>query len=85
MELATQKDIENKVIEEIALILSMDIGDISKEESLQSLGMDSLSFVELLVSIEKNFELTLMDTNLSKEDFSTVSNLARRIYETING
>ncbi|MCP5003675.1 MAG: acyl carrier protein [Planctomycetes bacterium] len=84
MEFLTKKDIENKLIAEIALILSLNVSDISAEELLSSLGMDSLSFVELLVSVEKNFDLTLMNTSLSKEDFSTVSNLAKRIYETIN-
>ena len=84
MDSVSQKDIEKKLVEEIALILSKDASAISADESLHSMGMDSLSFVELLVSIETNFDLTLMDTNLSKRDFSTVSNLARCIYETIN-
>jgi len=47
------------------------------------MGLDSLSFVELLVVIEKIFNLKLMDTNLSKEDFGSIKILARRIQEKI--
>ncbi|MCD4781875.1 MAG: acyl carrier protein [Candidatus Omnitrophica bacterium] len=84
MDSATKKNIEDTLTAEIALILSKDANAIARDESLHSMGMDSLSFVELLVSIESNFNLTLVNTNLDREDFSTIANLARRIYEELH-
>ena len=77
-------DIKKELTEEVAMILCKDAQAISADEPLHNMGLDSLSFVELLVSIEKNFNLTLINTNLSKEDFSTINTLSRRLFEAIN-
>lgn len=79
----TVKEVEGKLISEVAMILSKETASISLDESLYSMGLDSLSFVELLVVIEKIFNLKLMDTNLAKEDFGSIRILARRIQEMI--
>lgn len=79
----TIKEVEEKLKSEVAMILSRDVVSISLDESLHSMGLDSLSFVEVLVVIEKIFNLRLMDTNLSKEDFGSIRILARRIQEKI--
>jgi acyl carrier protein len=73
------REIEEKLIEEVATILSVDPETIAVDSPFQSLGMDSMAFVELLVSIERVFDLQLMETDLSKEDFETVAALALRI------
>ena len=73
------REIEEKLIEEVATILSVDPETIAVDSPFQSLGMDSMAFVELLVSIERVFGLQLMETDLSKEDFETVGALALRI------
>ena len=49
------------------------------DSPFQSLGMNSLGFVELLVVIEKRFNLKLMETDLSRDDFQTIRSLALRI------
>ncbi|MCK4917912.1 MAG: acyl carrier protein [Candidatus Omnitrophica bacterium] len=77
-------DIKKKLTEEVAMILCQNIQAISADEPLHDMGLDSLSFVELLVSIEKNFNLTLINTNLAKEDFSTINTLTQRLFEAIN-
>ena len=73
------KEIEEKLIHQIATILSMDSKKIKPEAPLHSLGVDSLSFVELLVFIEKEFKIKLMESGLTGEDFKTVHSLAKRI------
>lgn len=73
------KQVQEKLIIQIASILSVDNKKIKPEVPLHSLGVDSLSFVELLVFIEKEFKIKLMDSGLEAEDFKTVSSLARRI------
>ena len=73
------KQVEEKLISQIAIILSVDRKKIKPEVPLQSLGVDSLSFVELLVFIEKEFKIKLMESGLQAEDFKTISSLASRI------
>jgi acyl carrier protein len=73
------KQIEEKLIHQIATILTTDSKKIKPEAPLQALGVDSLSFVELLVFIEKEFQIKLMESGLTGEDFKTIHSLARRI------
>jgi len=73
------KQVEEKLIHQIAAILSIDSQKIKPEVALHTLGVDSLSFVELLVFIEKEFKIKLMDSGLQAEDFKTIQTLSRRI------
>ena len=73
------KQIEEKLVDQIATILSVDSKKIKPEVPLHILGVDSLSFVELLVFIEKEFKIKLMESGLQAGDFKTVSSLAKRI------
>ena len=64
---------------EVADILSVDRATVAVDSPFQSLGMNSMGFVELLVVIEKRFNLKLMETDLSRDDFQTIRSLALRI------
>ena len=75
------KEIEEILVTEAASILAVDPAVVGADAPFQSLGMNSLGFVELLVVIEKTFNLKLMETNLSKDDFQTIRSLALRISE----
>jgi len=72
-------DIEACLVREVAVILGEEPAAIAADRPLAELGIDSLSFVELLVTIEKNFGLKLMESGLTKEDFRTLRSLAKRI------
>jgi acyl carrier protein len=72
--------IEDKLIGQIAANLCVDSRKIKPEAPLASLGVDSLSFVELLVFIEKEFKVKLMESGLTGEDFKSIRSLARRIH-----
>ena len=76
MEKLSVKEIEDILMREVALILSVDISSVKRDAPLQTLGMDSFGFVELLVSIEKNFNIKLIETGLNRKDFRTISSLA---------
>jgi len=73
------KEIEKILINEVSTISTLDIDAVAADVSLQDLGIDSLGFVELLVAIEKQFNLKLMESGLTQEDFQTISSLAKRI------
>ncbi len=79
MENYSVTDIENLLKNEIAIILSLNINDINSVTQLHELGLDSLSFVELFVFIEKTFDLKLMDANINQNDLVSVQALAKCI------
>lgn len=75
----TSQEIEASLIAEIAAILSRDASAIGADTPLHTLGVDSMSFVEILVFIEKKFGLALIESGLTREDFETVRALASSI------
>ena len=72
-------DIEKILVNEVSAILASDIDAIASDVPLQTLGIDSLGFVELLVAIEKRFNLKLIESGLTQEDFKTINSLAKCI------
>ena len=56
---------------------------ISPEAPLASLGFDSLSLVELLISIERHFGVKLMEAGLSPDNLKSLHTLALRIHQVI--
>jgi len=70
------EEIEALLTTEVAGILSLDPTAVAPDAPLDSLGMTSMAFVELLVVIEKAFDLRLMETDLTREDFRTIGLLA---------
>jgi acyl carrier protein len=79
----TVKDIENKLVIGIASIISKDETSIKADVPFHEIGIDSLGFVEILVYIEKTFNLRLIETDLSKKDFETIHSLASFIEKTL--
>jgi acyl carrier protein len=77
------KEIEDLLIREVATILSIDPASVAADAPLHTLGMSSMAFVELLVAIEQTFGLTLMETDLTKDDFQAIGSLARRVQRMI--
>lgn len=73
------EEIEDKLTQGIAEIMSLDHTTITAETSLADLGIDSLGLVEIFVFIEKNFNLMLMESGLTKKDIQTVHSLATYI------
>jgi len=74
-------EIQEMLIAEAANILSADPTTISVDTAFDSLGMSSMAFVELLVVIESAFDVKLMETDLSRDDFQSIGSLALRISE----
>lgn len=65
--------------ERIAFLLEKDASAISADQPLHEMGLDSIAFVDLLVFIEKQFNLALASSGLNPEDFTSLNGLARRI------
>lgn len=83
MEKDSNKAVEESLIQEVAAILSRDVGAIDPEIPLHEMGIDSLGFVELLVIMEKKYNIKLMESGLTKNDFKTIRSLSLKIKDLI--
>lgn len=63
----------------VETVLSKPQDSVTAQITLQSLGMDSLRLVSLLVAIEQQFEVNLMQSGLQREDLATPATLASRL------
>ena len=75
----TVQDIEAKLIEGIATITGKDPAALAADRPFHDLGIDSLGFVEILVFIEKQFNLQLIAADLTPKDIENVRSLAAYI------
>ena len=76
----TIETIQRQLCDEIRVLFSIEPGSIAPDASLQSLGMDSLRFVSLLIAIEKKFGVSLMKIGLKREDLQSIRTLAAAIH-----
>ena len=83
MEEFSKEKIRDILVNELSMILRMEPVDVLHGAPLHSFGLDSLGFVELLVSIEKKFNIKLIETSLKKEDFENINILSERIYSML--
>lgn len=75
----TVQEIESKLTEGIAAITGRTPAEIAVDRPFHDLGIDSLGFVEILVFIEKGFNLQLIAADLTRKDFENVRSLAAYI------
>ncbi len=84
------KDIALQEIREtlkVKLIEQLSLEDITPEEITddmplfgEGLGLDSLDAVEIIVLLQRNFEVEVKDAQESREIFKTINTLAEYIY-----
>ena len=58
--------VEQKLIQEVATILCIQPQAVKTDVPLPALGIDSMGFVELLVVIEKKFNLRFIESVLTR-------------------
>ena len=76
MDVASKKSIIKFMVSESSLILSREQDELPSDVPLSSLGFDSQSFVELLISIERNYGVNLMGAGLAPADMKSLDSLA---------
>jgi len=79
----TTQEIEAQLIQRISSITNRDSAAIRSDVPFPELGIDSLGFVEILVFIEKDFNLQLIASDLTRKDFETISSIAAFIHRTL--
>lgn len=58
--------------------------EVKENSDLKTLSLDSLSFVEMLVNIETEFEIEFEDEELNFFDWENVSDLINAVKEKLN-
>lgn len=77
----TPDDVMRNLRTHVAMLLGVAAEQVATDRPLHLLGLDSMGFVDLLVFIEKQFNLPLMSSGLAQEDFASLSVLAQRILQ----
>ncbi len=75
---------KTEIVEQIATIIETNIDfihNIGMNDDLEELGINSLSFIRIVVEIEEKFNLEFEDGDLSYEKFSTIEDIANYIIE----
>lgn len=80
---STIESTRTRLRKELETILgrTLDVGD--EDSQLHELGVDSMSLVELLVAIERIFDIRLVETNVSSENLRTIQGLASSIHQAL--
>ena len=66
-------------ISDVLKLLSEEVVALGEEEPLAEYGMDSISFIQLVVLLEEVLEIEIFDSDLLVENFSS----KKRISETL--
>jgi acyl carrier protein len=81
------QDIQARIIEIIAEQAVLEPGDISPDQTLEDLGIDSLGLVEAIFAIEESFDISVPfnanDPSASEFDISTVRSIADAVARLI--
>jgi acyl carrier protein len=75
-----------KMIIETLRLEDVSVEDIDNEAPLfrEGLGLDSIDALELVVAIEKNFNVIIEDEDVGKKAFASIHALARFVQEEFN-
>ena len=73
------EEVVGKLLEEMALITGKPVGELDRSRSLAQNGINSMGFVELLLTVAKNWNVILMDAGIGVADVRSVESLAERI------
>lgn len=75
-----KQSIENKIFDIIKKIINNN--DINKDSLLLDEGwLDSLSTIELLTEIEKAFNITIDNDQLTHENFNSLQNITELVFK----
>ncbi len=69
--------IERQIIEILKSKLDINCEDLSKDTAISDLNIESLLFIEIIVTLETEFKIELDDSDLDFASYETVNDLIR--------
>lgn len=76
-------EIEKYLSSETSVILRLGSKIPACDTPLKSLGYNSMSLVELLLSIERRYGIQLLNKGLTEKDLGGIRNLAQRLHSEL--
>lgn len=76
----TPEDVARQLSAEVATLLHRPPAEISPDRPLHELGLDSMSFVELMVFIERQFGVNPLEAEIGPQDIESIGRLAACVH-----
>ena len=77
--------VQQELCSAILTLLALDAGAVTPDTPLRTLGIDSLRFVSLMLTIERQFGVSLMKGGLRRADMESVRTLAALVVQRSQG
>lgn len=77
--------IEEKIVEIFACYAECPKEEISIDTEVESLGLSSFSFIQIIVTIEETYQIEFSMEDLQAEKFISIQNCACRVKELLDG
>jgi len=77
--------IESELSRQVAAMIGRNPEEAPPQTSLESLGIDSIRLVEILIFVEREYGVKLMEAGLTRDDLQNAASLARRIVRILQG
>lgn len=61
-----------------------DVSNLSMQDSLEDIGLDSINFVTLIVMLEDVFDIQISEDKLEYENFQTIEKILKVIGELLS-
>ncbi len=84
-EALTPETVEQELCSAVQTLLALDPGALTPDTPLRGLGLDSLRFVSLMLTIERKFGVSLMKGGLRAADMQSVRTLAALVVQRSQG
>jgi acyl carrier protein len=81
----TADDLARDLLYFIRSTILVDNADFTPDTPLEKVGIDSVSLLEILLYLERQFDLYIADENLTPENIASVRRLAATAYATLSG
>ncbi len=77
---------ENIIRRALADVLNIEnISEISQQDNLENVGLDSINFVMLIVTLEDVLDIQISENKLEYKNFQTIEKILKVIEEQIYG
>lgn len=77
-------EISEKVLDIIKTNIEIEICPWQLDEDLTVMGMDSVSFIQIVVALEDNFEIEIPDEKLLLEEMGTLNKITMVVASALN-
>lgn len=80
----SSNEIREKVLDIIKTNIGIEICPWQLDEDLTVMGMDSVSFIQIVVALEDNFEIEIPDEKLLLEEMGTLNKITMVVASALN-